>query len=155
MENSVEVLDVMSVYNSERGDKDGKSCETNIWCNDPFERTTEWTGKVGLIYVSDYAMSTSGGNDIDRTVCLQIQNKDNFRTNGCINNVWLESGFNTISPWYRGDTANFCVYTSSYYVWSANFCNYVGPVLPTVYLKAGVGIKKGTGTEEKPYVLGF
>ena len=41
-------------YTQERGTENGKICTSGDSCNDTVERTTTWTGKVGLMYPSDY-----------------------------------------------------------------------------------------------------
>ena len=37
------------------------------------DHATEWTGEVGLIYVSDYGYATSGGSTTDRETCLATE----------------------------------------------------------------------------------
>ena len=53
-------------YAYERSSNTGKICSSGNYCNDTVERTTKWTGKVGLMYPSDYGYATSGGDTTDR-----------------------------------------------------------------------------------------
>ena len=57
-------------YTEERGTRNGKICSSGTYCNDKVERATTWTGKVGLMYPSDYGYATSGGSTTDRATCL-------------------------------------------------------------------------------------
>ena len=59
-----------------------------------------WTGKIGLMYPSDYGYATSGGSTTDRTACLakEMFNWDGSGVSDCKNNDYL--------------------YKSSYYQWT-------------------------------------
>ena len=54
-------------------------------------RPTEWQGKVGLMYPSDYGYATSGGSTSNRTSCLnkELYNWDSSSYSDCKNNDWL------------------------------------------------------------------
>ena len=78
-----------SVYYNERSIDTGKSCTSGGYCNDIVTRTTSWTGKVGLIYPSDYGYATSGGNTTDRAACFN-QSMSNWMS--CSSDDWLHKG---------------------------------------------------------------
>lgn len=59
-------------YSWERSDNTGKTCSSGTYCNDTVERTTVFTGKVALIYPSDYS--------------------------DCKDNNWLRLSGNTLTP---------------------------------------------------------
>ena len=117
-------------------------------------RPTEWTGKIGLMYPSDYGYATSGGSTTDREACL---NKELYNWNSsseCYNNDWLYNSSNT--QWTLTPDA----YTSSY----ASFVNSNGHmyststsasygVSPALYLNSNIKITSGEGTESNPFNL--
>lgn len=119
-------------------------------------RSTSWTGKVGLIYPSDYGYATSGNSSTTRSMCLakEIYNWDN--ASDCYENDWLQPPSNickwTISPYSPDSRGVFFVFyigtirqTSNYYL-DAN-------VWPTVYLKSTINITSGTGSSDSPFIL--
>ena len=67
------------------------------------ERSTSWTGKVGLIYPSDYGYATSGGATTNRASCLakELYNWKDSSVSDCSNNDWMYNSSNsqwTITP---------------------------------------------------------
>ena len=54
-------------------------------------RSTSWTGKVGLMYLSDYGYATSGGTTTNRASCLskEMYNWDDSSVSDCKNNDWM------------------------------------------------------------------
>ena len=126
-------------YERERG--------SNVYSNRP----TKWTGKIGLIYPSDYGYATSGGSTTSRDVCLntELMNWDNISE--CYINNWLYDGINfrwTITPYSNNSYYVFRVFSSSYISSSSSY-----GVFPVLYLVADIKIVSGEGTESKPYVL--
>ena len=119
---------------------------------------TNWTGKIGLMYPSDYGYATSGGSTTDRATCLakEMYNWDGSDVSDCKTNDYL--------------------YKSSYYQWtlapSSSLANYVfrvyyagyvddgnardgnSSVRPAVFLKSNISITDvGIGTAESPFQL--
>ena len=119
---------------------------------------TTWTGKIGLMYPSDYGYATSGGSTTDRAACLA---KEMYK-------------------WYDSDVSdcknNDYLYKSSYHQWTltpdssypprfvylvcaegnVSKCNgyYANPVRPVAFLKSNISITDvGIGTSESPYQL--
>ena len=118
-------------------------------------RPTEWQGKVGLMYPSDYGYATSGGTSMNRASCLakELYNWDG--ANDCKNNDWLYNS--SIYQWTLAPTSSY-----SGYVFYVNFTGNVGSndandryaVRPSVYLISKTSILGGEGTLENPYELG-
>ena len=118
-------------------------------------RPTTWTGKIGLMYPSDYGYATSGGTTKDRAACL---------AKGLYN--WNPSDFSDCE-------GNDYLYKSSLYQWTlapdstyAHFVFGVGgfghissgvsianAVRPVLFLKSNIQVDKGTGSENDPYQL--
>ena len=119
-------------------------------------RSTSWTGKVGLMYPSDYGYATSGGTTTNRASCLakEMYNWDDSSVSDCKNNDWMYNSSNiqwTITP--RQDNTNFvfrvsdsgCVYNID--------AHYGNGARPVVHLNSAIKVITGSGTKESPYIL--
>ena len=119
-------------------------------------RPTEWPGKVGLMYPSDYGYATSGGSTSNRTSCLA---KELYNWNGasdCKNNDWLLDSNNwqwTIAPYSSNSDYVFLVISpgSVHYYYAGGYY----AVRPSVYLIPSTSILGGEGTLENPYEIGI
>jgi len=112
-------------------------------------RTTTWTGRVGIIYPSDYAYAT------DLSVCTK--NPYKYDVINCKNNDWLLDKSNyqwTISSVSSTAYRAFGVHSSGH-VYDAYMVNDAWGVRPVQYLRSEVTIVSGEGTSEKPYILGM
>ena len=118
-------------------------------------RSTSWTGKVGLIYPSDYGYATSGGATTNRASCLAkaIYNWDNISVSDCKNNDWLlPSNVQwTITP--RQDITHlvFTVLTTGCIFNDVASSN--RGARPVVHLNSAIKVITGSGTKESPYIL--
>ena len=133
-----------SFYTSERG--------TEVYSGRP----TEWIGKIGLMYPSDYGYATSGGNTTDRETCLNtaLSNWYSSGANDCFNNDWLLYIPNyrwTLTPHTRDSSEVFNVgnYGGVYY---SSVCG-SSAVFPALYLNSNVKIIGGEGTKNLPFIL--
>ena len=147
-------------YIYERGNDTGKICTSGEYCNDTVERTTSWTGKVGLIYPSDYGYATSGGSTTNRTSCLNtnLYNWNSSSYSDCENNDWIYNIYQyqwTISPfaasWYAYGVFNI-VPAGNVYRYDAN--NTINQVHPSVYLIPSTTVLSGEGSKTNPYTIG-
>ena len=117
-------------------------------------RPTEWIGKIGLIYPSDYGYATSGGSTTNRASCLatELYNWDSVRD--CYNNNWLyRSGTAqwTLAHSSRDPFSVFNINSNRMYVFIATTTSYT--VSPTLYLSSNVRISGGDGSESNPFTL--
>ena len=121
-------------------------------------RPTEWQGKVGLMYPSDYGYATSGGTSMNRASCLA---KELYRwglASDCPNNDWLLDSDNwqwTLTP-YLDSVANNVygvVLTGGVEPGNHN-ARSTYAVRPSVYLIPSTSILGGEGTLENPYTIG-
>ena len=114
-----------------------------------------WTGKIGLMYPSDYGYATSGGSTTDRATCLakEILNWDS--ASDCYSNDYLyKSGYAqwTLTPSSSNSTDLFGVVQGGYV--SSNFAIATPGVRPVAFLKSNISITNvGTGTSESPFQL--
>ena len=145
-------------YAYERSSNTGKICSSGTYCNDDLERTTTWTGKVGLMYPSDYGYATSGGSTTDRATCLNtvLNSWGGSSVSDCKNNDWLYNSSSnqwTLSP--RADSSDA---VSAFFVDSVGNVNdnyaydSIG-VRPVVYLTSNVGVQSGDGSSGNPFIL--
>ena len=109
-------------------------------------RPTIWSGKIGLIYASDYGYS----NDLSK--CSQTL--VNYSDTTCKGNTWLlykqsilslthDSGSNR-GVWgavYNGSFVGGSLAIDAHYI------------LPTLYLNSDISIVGGTGTSDNPYLI--
>ena len=112
---------------------------------------TTWTGKIGLMYPSDYGYATSGGFATDRATCLA---KELFNWN-CYSNDYL---FKSYIQWTLAPDSSNSIY--AFYVSSSNGHVYGNDVRstfvvrPAAYLKSSISISNlGDGTSGSPYQL--
>lgn len=117
-------------------------------------RSTNWTGKVGLIYSSDYGYATSGNSSTTRATCLAKELSNWDGASACYQNDWLlkSSHMWSLSPDSSDSYIVFFV-DSSGYVFD-NGANDTGGVWPVVYLKSTIKVTTGTGSSDSPFILG-
>ena len=119
-------------------------------------RPTIWTGKVGLMYPSDYGYATSGGTTKDRATCLakELYNWDSSDFSDCKGNDYLFDANNwqwTLAPYSAYAYYVFSVRTDGIvYITNANSTSAVRPAL---FLKSNIQVDKGTGAKSDPYTL--
>ncbi len=116
---------------------------------------TTWTGKIGLMYPSDYGYATSGGQTSDRATCLAnvLHNWEGAAVSDCKTNDYL------LKRLYQWTLTPF---SSIYYIVflviyggsvSANLADSSFGVHPALFLKSSISISGGTGSSTEPYQL--
>ena len=119
---------------------------------------TTWTGKIGLMYPSDYGYATSGGSTTDRATCLakELYNWDGSGVSDCKNNDYLyKSSYNqwTLAPNSSDSRCAFFV-GSEGFVTGSNFVMATYGVRPAAYLKSDILLSGvGDGSSTSPYQL--
>ena len=128
-----------TMYTKERG--------TTVYTGRP----TEWTGKVALIYPSDYGFTTTGGTTTNRSSCIgTISTGDWWHDySDCYLNNWISYQW-VLSP-YSDDS--YSVFIAAVNSVSSVAAYSDRPVRPAVYLQSGVTISGGNGSVSEPYVL--
>ena len=119
-------------------------------------RPTTWSGKVALMYPSDYSYATSGGSTTNREACLakELYNWDS--SSDCYNNDWLYDSSTTqwtLTPSSSISNYAFVVFSTSGIVNNYGGVLYSRGVRPSVYLTSNVKISGGNGTSNSPYTL--
>ena len=119
-------------------------------------RPTTWTGKIGLMYPSDYGYATSGGITKDRAACLakELYHWRSSDFSDCKGNDYLLDTNNdqwTMAPYSAGASDVFFVYGDGYVDFDGayNAC----AVRPVFFLKSNIQVDKGTGAKSDPYTL--
>ena len=123
-------------------------------CNDTVTRTTEWTGYVGLPYVTDWAYASS------ESVCeTNMKAQDSSNNYICRNNNWMHYGSKVSdATWYLSpyaDTSHACYvsYISGAGSFFFDYASLAYAFFPAIYLKSNILIESGTGTSSNPYIL--
>ena len=171
-------MNAAAFYNAERGSKTGKICSSpgsGGSCNDTVTRKTSWTGRLALIYPSDYAYSTTGGST-GRAKCLGYSPANWSSYSQCYSNSWIvktdvwQWTLMPVGDYLNGNRAYLCMYihknASSASSYRAELvpddCMYGvydmgdtrdGALRPTGYLVAGIKFTGGTGTSSNPYTV--
>ena len=119
-------------------------------------RSISWTGKVGLMYPSDYGYATSGGTTTNRASCLakELLNWDDGSVNDCKDNDWMYNSSLyqcTITPSRNSSTSLFSVSFVGYVL--ENHAYNGLDVRPVVHLNSAIKVITGSGTKESPYIL--
>ena len=145
----------LKVYNRERTEYNWV-----LYSDDNINRTTRWTGKISLIYASDYDYATSGGNAMNKNTCLNASSKNWLTTSDenykdCFNNDWLRSSktYYTLNMLdiYEGSHTVFALSSQGYS--NIAYSYETDNIRPSLYLKLNVAITSGNGTESNPYKI--
>ena len=121
-------------------------------------RPTTWTGKIALMYPSDYGYATAGGTTTNRESCLakELYNWDGSGVSDCKNNDYLfKSAYTqwTLAPSSSYSNLAFVVDTKGSVTYYGSVDNTNG-VRPAAYLKSSISITDvGIGTAESPFQL--
>ncbi len=143
-----DVCDSNAIYNSYGKSNDEFGCA--IWNGNQ----ATWTGKIGLLYPSDYGFSmveSEWNTDFHAGDSWDDDRTPNISTS------WLETNSNhTIGEWLLSPVSDAFNYVA---VWNTSAMNgYINNPLgvrPTIYLKSNVKITSGDGTEQQPYFLSY
>lgn len=122
-----------------------------VYVNNP----TTWTGKIGIIYPSDYGFATNGGNASKKEICLAnpLFLWNNMESD-CYDNNWL---YNSDINFKWTLTSNirygaFIIYSTGQIDYDSLSYGTVS-VFPTIYLSSNVRITSGDGSSFSPFIL--
>lgn len=131
-------------YERERG--------TTVYDDSP----TTWTGKIGLMYPSDYGYATSGGTTTNRVTCMatKLYEWASSDASDCKNNDYLYKNDNqwTLASYLPGGNSAFLVTTEGYVGYGPVTDNDL-TVRPAAFLKSNISISQGDGSSTSPYQL--
>ena len=122
-------------------------------------RPTEWTGKIALMYPSDYVYATDfnlcGYDGISFGWSDWAHSSSNLVTEVCYNNDWLKGNDNEwlLTPHNTPVYRSFTLQTGKYLYGAYNWRSY--NVRPTLYLRDDVLVTGGIGTANYPYKLSY
>ena len=119
-------------------------------------RPTTWTGKIGLMYPSDYGYATAGGSTTSRATCLSttMYNWDSSAFSDCKGNDYLFDAYNcqwTLAPYSADAISVFYLGSGGSAIGDYALTTYV--VRPALFLKSNIQVDKGTGAKSDPYTL--
>ena len=122
------------------------------------DRPTTWTGKIALMYPSDYGYATAGGTTTNRESCLakELYHWDGSGVSDCKNNDYLfKSAYTqwTLAPYSSLSDLAFVVDSLGSVNTHSNV-NYARGVRPAAYLKSSISLSSvGDGSSTSPYQL--
>ena len=159
-------LNTVPFYKTERGTVNGKICSSGDYCNDTVTRKTEWTGYIGLPYVTDWAYASGESiceTNMNAGYNATASSDDEALANmTCKKNNWMHHGTTTDiedATWFMSPLA---YPVSAGNVWSVvggglaggnSNAAYPHSAFPTIYLKSNILIESGKGTSSNPYIL--
>ena len=154
-------LNTVPFYNAERGSVNGKICSSGIACNDTVERTTTWTGYVGLPYPTDWAYASSESACETNMNAGDIDFDNQIFNMTCKKNNWMHHGTTSDiedATWFMSPVADPAYANDVWDVFGVGFTDYyfaANPLsaFPTIYLKSNILIERGKGTSSDPYIL--
>ena len=119
-------------------------------------RPTTWTGKVGLMYLSDYGYATSGGSTTNRAACLakELFHWGDSDVSDCKNNDYLLKSYGqwTLTP-HSSISYNVFVVIADGFAYNNHAGNTSG-IVPAAFLKSNILISAvGNGSSESPFQL--
>ena len=129
--------------------------ETTVYTGRP----TIWTGKIGLMYPSDYGYATSGGTTKDRAACLakELFSWSSSDFSDCLENDYLDNSSRYEYRWTLVPTATYA--HGVFGVIKSGFVNAIYAsetyfkVQPVLFLKSNIFLNTGTGAKSDPYQL--
>ncbi len=105
------------------------------------------TGKIGLIYASDYAYAALA-NNCSRTTYIK-----SYTTQTCSGNNWIYNGDDLFTITAEANQSVSVIVILPPGSISPNYTMRTFGVIPSVYLKSNIQVKGGIGTIENPYTL--
>ena len=112
-------------------------------------RQTEWEGKIGLMYPSDYGYSVLASS------CARTTNLRSYNKSTCAGESWLYGeGYEwTLTPSSSISAYVFNLYYNGYLHNSNALVGYAAR--PVLYLDSSVYVIDGNGTMADPYIIGM
>ena len=125
-----------SFYTAERG--------TTVYSGRP----TKWTGKVGLMYASDYGYAVLASS------CTRTTNLGSYSGTSCAGNNWLKSDATqwTLTTGSSGAGDVFYIDYNGYLSWNG-YASSGGVARPSIYLKSNIVVLGGDGSRDFPYII--
>ena len=132
-------------YSAERG--------TTVYSGRP----TTWTGKIGLMYPSDYGYATAGGTTTNKATCMatSLYKWNESGVSDCKNNDYLFKGVYewTLTSSSYSNTA-FVVRSTGRVDYNFVYVKYSYAIHPAAYMKSDVLLSGvGDGSSISPYQL--
>ena len=108
-------------------------------------RPTTWTGKVGLMYPSDYGYAVLASS------CARTTNLGDYDSTACAGSNWLKTGSYqwTMTPSSSNSNNVFYAATGGHLNSTSAYGGY--GVRPSIYLKSNIAVMGGDGSRSNPY----
>ena len=112
-------------------------------------RPTEWEGKIGLMYPSDYGYSVLSSS------CARTTNLMSYNNAACAGQSWLYTGRDewALSPHSSNSINVFNVTDRGYLTYGRADDGYAAR--PVLYLDSNVYVLDGDGSQSDPYIIGM
>jgi hypothetical protein len=121
-----------------------------------YEREATWTGKIALMYPSDYGYATSGGSTTNRDMCLSLNINSSYWGNSsysdCKNNDYLFYS----NHWFLfpdSSSSRYVFYLTSSGSLDNDKVYAYASIFPSGYLVSNVTFIAGDGSSSNPWIL--
>ena len=125
--------------------------ERERWASVYSDHATTWTGKIGLMYPSDYGYATSGGTTEDRAACLATVFYNKWYGDCSRNDYLFDTNRRQWTLTSHSANARDVFYVSGDVDRNGAYGAFV--VRPALFLKSSIMVKFGTGEKNNPYTL--
>ena len=132
-------------YEQERGNQTGIA-DVGI----TITKTTNWVGKIGLMYPSDYGYAS---HECYESEVFYRESGNDYRQETCTSTDWLYNGSVQWSLSPLSNNSRNVRLMSNFGNVGSNLAGVSYTVRPTLYLSSSVKITSGTGTSSDPYEL--
>ena len=115
---------------------------------------TTWTGKIALMYPSDYGYATSGNSTTDRATCLSKELNNWSSASDCYSNDYLfNDSYNQWTLATCPSSSDTAVGVCSTGDVDFGYVSGATSVRPAAFLKSNISITSGDGSSASPYQL--
>ena len=153
--NGVVVKDTPTLYDAERGVA-SKICLSGDICNDVVDRTSTWTGYIGLPYITDFVYASSVTECETKFALVSFSGSCSHHYS-CSDGNWIYDIYGNNIQMFLTSINSRIFYIEDMqcvgYMINKNYPAKTAYVLPSIYLKSNVIIESGNGSESNPYML--
>ena len=110
-------------------------------------RPTTWTGKVGLMYPSDYGYAVLASS------CARTTNLGDYDSTACTGNNWLKADSIQWTMTPRSSYSDIVFIVSNNGTLSDDYAILGNGVRPSIYLKSNIAVMGGDGSRDFPYII--
>ena len=110
-------------------------------------RPTTWTGKVGLMYPSDYGYAVLASS------CARTTNLRDYDSTACAGNNWLKTGSYEWTMTHSSSNSSYVIFVYNNGSLRNSYAALGYGARPSIYLKSNISVLGGDGSRDFPYII--